>query len=65
MKRWIRSGAAIARWGLPALLPALSGGCPLSGDSGRVVFQTVVTNGLSTFVNGLIQAALVMFGVGA
>lgn len=65
MKRWMRSGATIARWGLPALLPALSGGCPLGGDSGRVVFQSVVTSGLSTFVNSFIQAALTMLGVGA
>ena len=60
MKRWMRSGAMIARWGLPALLPTLSGGCPLGEGSGRVIFQDVVTTGLNT----IIQAALAMLGVG-
>ena len=65
MKRLMCSGALIARWGLLALLPTLSGGCPLNEDSGRVVFQSVVTSGLSTIVNSFIEAALTLLGVGA
>ena len=60
MKRWMRSGATIARWGLFVLLPALSGGCPLGGDRGRVILQQVVSGGLSTLVNTTITNALAM-----